>query len=61
MNDEKELCPFIKNKDRECYCNNMTSWNIQYIIEYCGNNYKECDIYEKLEESTKKEKIESLV
>ncbi len=48
MIQETAMCPLI-GKDRDgCYCNNLTSMNIERVIHYCQNNFKECEIYRRV-------------
>ncbi len=42
---EKNICPFVKKPFNDCYCFNLTSKNINSAIQYCSNNFEECDIY----------------
>ncbi len=44
----KNMCPFIKNPDDECYCYRMDSQNIELTVYYCSGNFRECKIYKKL-------------
>jgi len=47
MNDKayNRACPFVKKPFPDCYCFNLTSRNIDTAIVYCGNKFKECEIY----------------
>ncbi len=43
----KRRCPRITNPPSEdCYCIKLTSQCIEMAIYYCGNHYRECEIYQ---------------
>lgn len=39
------VCPIVKNPFADCYCFNLNSRNISPTIKFCGNNFKDCEIY----------------
>jgi len=43
----RSLCPFILNPFNECYCASTNSMFTEATINYCGGNYKNCEIYQK--------------
>ncbi len=53
MTDNNEYCPFISNPCDECYCFRLTSSNINSLLYYCGKNFKQCDIYKRLNSEIK--------
>jgi len=38
-------CVFLSNPFPECYCMNMTSFNISRMLSYCTGDFKLCVIY----------------
>jgi len=38
-------CPLVSSPYPECYSNNLNSYNIIRITQYCIGNYKLCEIY----------------
>ena len=42
------VCPFTRQPDKECYCVNINSSKVFYVIEYCGGQFLKCPIYKKL-------------
>ena len=48
--DEKSLtagafCPHIKNPHEDCHCSAMIDRNIPLALEFCWENYRQCEIY----------------
>ncbi len=43
----KTLCPFINKPLEGCYCTSTSSLCTEATINYCGGNFKQCDIYGK--------------
>lgn len=43
----KRLCPFVQSPLDDCFLTSMESQNIEKILDYCGGNYEQCDIYKK--------------
>ncbi|TAL22277.1 MAG: hypothetical protein EPN94_11400 [Nitrospirae bacterium] len=54
--DFSRLCPFVQNPDDDCYIVTLDSLKVEAAIYYCGENFKECDIYKKLAKAKRKEK-----
>jgi len=52
----KQFCPLIEKSYNYCYCTILNSQSIMSAIYYCGNNFRECRIYQ---ESHVSEKIET--
>ncbi|MBI3600268.1 MAG: hypothetical protein HY097_06465 [Nitrospinae bacterium] len=46
----EKLCPFVQNPHDDCYCVGTNSSKVMPMIYYCGENFKECKIYENLSE-----------
>lgn len=44
----QEKCPWLDNRQPRCYCENLTSQNIRLVAEYCLDNYRRCDVYQRL-------------
>lgn len=44
---KKTVCPFINKPFEGCYCTSTSSLNTEAIINYCGGNFNQCDIYRK--------------
>ncbi len=45
QNSINSLCPFIKNPFDICYCTSTSSLYVGATINYCGGNFKKCEIY----------------
>jgi len=45
---KRTLCPFISKTFEGCYCTSTSSLNTEATINYCGGNFKQCDIYGKI-------------
>ena len=45
---KKTLCPFINKPFEGCYCISTSSLYTEATINYCGGNFKQCDIYGKI-------------
>ena len=41
----ERICPFLKEPLEECYCNSMSSQDIEKTIFFCSRSYKTCEIY----------------
>ncbi len=46
-------CPYLQAGREECYCVNVTSRKIPKALRYCGTNYLDCPILQKLKERDK--------
>ncbi len=47
MTGSYDMCPFIKEPIKKCYCYIIDSnKKIESSIHYCQHNFKECDIYQ---------------
>jgi len=42
---ERKLCPNIEAPLDKCYCNEMSSQDVEKAIYYCANNYDSCELY----------------
>jgi hypothetical protein len=42
---DRKLCPNIEAPLENCYCNELSSQNVEKAISYCINNYDSCEIY----------------
>ncbi len=42
------FCPFINKPFEGCYCTSTSSLFTEATINYCGGNFKQCDIYGKI-------------
>ncbi len=45
---EIPICPFVQDPHNDCYCINMNSRKIFFTVQYCGNHFKNCNIYNLL-------------
>jgi hypothetical protein len=41
----KMICPLLREPLEECYCNSMSSQDIEKTIFFCSHSYKACEIY----------------
>lgn len=39
------VCPFMHRHFEECYCNSLSSQDIEKVISICGGNYRLCHVY----------------
>jgi len=42
---DRRLCPCIEAPLDNCYCNEMSSQDVEKAIYYCANNYDSCELY----------------
>ena len=42
---KSEKCPFIHKPLDDCYCNNLTSKNIDSALYFCNKYFKQCEFY----------------
>ena len=42
---DRKLCPNIEAPFDNCFCNEMSSQDVEKAIHYCANNYDSCEIY----------------
>ncbi len=42
------LCPFIDDPHPDCYCVDMDSMKISLLLRYCRENYRQCEVYQKI-------------
>lgn len=48
-NAVQNVCPFVRNPFRECYCFDLSSRTINAAITYCGNNFRNCIFFKKFQ------------
>lgn len=41
------VCPFVANPMPDCHCAQMTSLRIPHILDRCGGNFENCEIYRR--------------
>ena len=41
----KKICPLLREPLEECFCNSMSSQDIEKTIFFCSGSYKMCEIY----------------
>ena len=44
-----KTCPILDNPEPDCYCFNMTSQKIPFIVKYCLRYFRACDIYQRVQ------------
>ncbi len=45
----KKFCPFVEDSHDDCYCFDiMNSQEISRVVQYCGKNFEECEIYKRI-------------
>ena len=44
----KEFCPFVEDPHEDCYCFDRNSLRISKALHYCRENFRECEIYERI-------------
>ena len=42
---DRRLCPNVQVPLDNCFCNEMSSQDVERAIYYCANNYDSCEIY----------------
>ena len=47
LNDPQYLCEYSRMPFDECYCHNITSRTVPYIVMYCMDRYRECPVFQK--------------
>jgi hypothetical protein len=45
MPSSKKLCPFLREPLEECYCNSMSSQDIEKTIFFCSGGFIRCEIF----------------
>lgn len=51
--DVKRRCPFVLVPDPDCYVNDLSSYKVAQIMKFCAGQFKECEIYKRLEAQCK--------
>jgi len=46
--NEDKMCPILNNPQPNCYCIDMTSMKIPYAVKYCLQDFRQCDIYQRV-------------
>lgn len=46
-NKQNTACPLIKAPLKDCYCVSINSQFIGQALFYCGDNYTQCELYNK--------------
>jgi hypothetical protein len=41
----EKACPFMKTPFDACYCAKNGSPVIEQVLNFCGGNYRQCEIY----------------
>ena len=47
-----KMCPVLPDPEPDCYCLDLTSMKIPYAVKYCQRDFRECDIYQRVFNST---------
>ena len=47
QNSQSHMCPFVSKPFENCYCTSTSSMVVESTINFCGGNYKQCEIYGK--------------
>jgi hypothetical protein len=47
-----KMCPVLPDPEPDCYCLDLTSMKIPYAVKYCLRDFRECDIYQRVFNST---------
>jgi hypothetical protein len=42
-----QLCPYFTRPFPDCYCTDITSLKIPFVLRYCNGNQLTCDIYRR--------------
>ena len=43
----ENLCPILDNREPDCFCADMNSLTIPYIVKYCLHHFRACSIYQR--------------
>jgi len=43
--ENTSICPLLQEPLEECYCNSMSSQDIEKTIFFCSRSYKTCEIF----------------
>lgn len=49
----KQLCPYFTSPFPDCYCVEMTSLKIPFVLKYCNGDQFACEIYQHNSEENK--------
>jgi hypothetical protein len=47
QDNQSRLCPFVSMPFDDCYCTSTSSMVVESTINFCGGNYRQCEIYGK--------------
>ncbi len=47
VSDQGGVCPFVANPMPDCHCAQLTSLHIPQILDLCGGNFENCEIYRR--------------
>jgi hypothetical protein len=50
---KKKLCPVLSSPFEDCYCNKMSSQDIERAIYLCTSHFERCDVYNIRERKVK--------
>jgi hypothetical protein len=45
QNSQSRLCPFVSKPFENCYCTSTSSMVVESTINFCGGNFKQCEIF----------------
>ena len=43
----EEICPILDDPAPDCYCLNLTSFNIPKAVQFCLRDFRQCPIYQR--------------
>ncbi len=46
--NSKILCPYTERPMPECYCVDMNSSKVQFVLEYCHGPFHACRLYQAM-------------
>lgn len=43
-----EICPILDSPEPDCFCGDMNSLTIPYVVKYCLRHFRACSIYQRI-------------
>ena len=43
-----EICPILDSPEPNCFCGDMNSLTIPYVVKYCLRHFRACSVYHRV-------------
>ncbi|MGD8953268.1 MAG: hypothetical protein PVI45_02745, partial [Desulfobacterales bacterium] len=59
FNNGENICPILDNPELDCFCADMNSLTIPYMVKYCLRHFRACSIYQRVKKEGRRSRTSS--